>query len=70
MRTKVVSILFVLVLYIGAYVWSLSVVPIAEECTTPQWWALTLLIIFAIWGLILGLYHTIKWLISTKKEEN
>lgn len=65
MRTKVVSIVAVIVLYISAFIWSWVNVPSFEPVTTPiDGLAFMIIYILTMLGVLFCLYHTIEWLLN------
>ena len=64
MRTKVISILAVVALYISLYFWSWLNVTLEVERDLQPVLAFISLNIFASFGLFLTLWHTIKWLLN------
>jgi len=64
MRTKVISILAIVALYFFVYIWSWLNIPLVKEATGLQELAFVGTVIFGTLGLLISLYHTIKWLLK------
>ena len=62
MRNKVISVITVIIVYVGVFFWSLLNSPINDPLPTIQIWAWGIFSSFAALGLWLSLYTTIKWL--------